>query len=76
VLGRELTGVYPIGFLARRHALAVAIFSYNGSIHFGLLADGDTIDDLDSIAKYVDESARELSQAAGVAVPNESTQLA
>ncbi len=66
VLGRELTGVYPIGFLARRHALAMAIFSYNGSIHFGLLADGDTIDDLDSIANYVDESARELSQAAGV----------
>ncbi len=76
VLGRELTGVYPIGFLARRHALAVAIFSYNGSIHFGLLADGDAIDDLDSIAKYVDESARELSRAATVAAPSESTQLA
>ena len=76
VLGRELTGVYPIGFLARRHALAVAIFSYNGSIHFGLLADGDAIGDLDSIAKYVDESARELSRAAGVAAPDESTKLA
>ena len=39
VLGRELTAVYPIGFLAKRHALAIAMFSYNGAMHFGLLAD-------------------------------------
>ena len=39
VLGRELTAVYPIGFLAKRHALAIAMFSYNGHMHFGLLAD-------------------------------------
>ena len=32
VLGRELTAVYPIGFLARGHALAIAIFSYNGQM--------------------------------------------
>ena len=31
VLGRELIGVYPVGFLARNHALAVAILSYNGT---------------------------------------------
>ncbi len=30
VLGRELTDVYPIGFLAKNHALAIAILSYNG----------------------------------------------
>ncbi len=35
VLGRELTAVYPIGFLARRHALAIAILSYNGQVGFG-----------------------------------------
>ena len=56
VLGRELTGVYPVGFLARRHALAIAIFSYNGSIHFGLLADRDTVADLETIAGYIEES--------------------
>ena len=31
VLGRELTAVYPIGFLASSHALAIAMFSYNGA---------------------------------------------
>ncbi len=60
VLGRELRGVYPVGFLARRHALAVAIISYNGSINFGLLADREAIDDLESIADYIDDSVREL----------------
>jgi diacylglycerol O-acyltransferase / wax synthase len=73
VLGRELTGVYPIGFLARRHALAVAIFSYNGSIHFGLLADRVAIDDLDSIAAYADESAKELLAAAEAATSEASS---
>ncbi len=45
VLGRELTEVYPIGFLAKKHALAIAILSYNGQVGFGLLADPDTVPD-------------------------------
>ena len=65
VLGRELTAVYPIGFLARKHALAIAMFSYNGAMHFGLLADREAVDDLDSIADHLDESIRELLDAAG-----------
>ena len=51
MLGRELTGVYPVGFLARRHALAVAIVSYNGKIGFGLLADRDAVPDLELFAE-------------------------
>src|SRR5262249_13050861 len=65
VLGRELTAVYPIGFLAREHALAIAMFSYNGAMHFGLLADSDTVDDLESIAAHIDESIQELLDIAG-----------
>ncbi len=65
VLGRELTAVYPIGFLAQRHALAIAMFSYNGSMHFGLLADSGTIDDLDSIGGHIDDSIQELLDVAG-----------
>ena len=53
VLGRELIGVYPVGFLARRHALAIAIFSYNGQVNFGLIADRDSIDDLEAISSYL-----------------------
>ena len=58
VLGRELIGVYPVGFLARGHALAIAIFSYNGQMFFGLIADRDSIDDLEAIASHVDDSVR------------------
>ena len=68
VLGRELTAVYPIGFLARKHALAIAMFSYNGAMHFGLLADRETVEDLDSIAGYLDESVRELLDISGQSV--------
>ncbi len=67
VLGRELVGVYPVGFLARRHAMSVAILSYNGAMHFGLLADRDTVDDLEAIAGYIEESIEELLAAARVA---------
>jgi WS/DGAT/MGAT family acyltransferase len=64
ILGRELTGVYPVGFLARRHALALAIISYNGKVNFGLIADPDSIGDLDRIAACLDDAVAELSSAA------------
>jgi diacylglycerol O-acyltransferase / wax synthase len=75
VLGRELTAVYPIGFLARRHALAIAMFSYNGAMHFGLLADSGTIDDLDSIGEYIDASIQELLDIAGAGTTEARPQL-
>jgi diacylglycerol O-acyltransferase len=63
VLGRELTGVYPAGFLAKRHALALAIISYNGRINFGLIADPDSVADLDSISGYLEDAVAELLAA-------------
>ncbi|HET7485577.1 MAG TPA: wax ester/triacylglycerol synthase family O-acyltransferase, partial [Solirubrobacterales bacterium] len=45
VLGRELETVVPVAFLPERHALAVANFSYNGKISFGLLGDFDAMED-------------------------------
>jgi hypothetical protein len=65
VLGRELTAVYPIGFLAKNHALAIAMFSYNGQMHFGLLADSAAVPDLETIGGYIDESIQELLDIAG-----------
>jgi diacylglycerol O-acyltransferase len=51
VLGRELEEVFPVAFLPRKHALAVAIMSYNGAINFGLLGDYDALSDIDSIGE-------------------------
>jgi diacylglycerol O-acyltransferase / wax synthase len=64
VLGRKLEDLYPIAFLPHRHALAVAIMSYNGRIDFGLLGDYDALSDLEQFGEHVEESLAELLQAA------------
>ena len=60
VLGRKIREVYPIGFLARNHALAVAIMSYDGQMNFGLLADSQALPELDQLAGWVSEAIEEL----------------
>ena len=64
VLGRQLEEVFPVAFLPQNHALAVAIMSYNGRVGFGLLADYDSMDDVDAIAAGLTESLVELEEAA------------
>jgi diacylglycerol O-acyltransferase / wax synthase len=67
VLGRELQDVFPVAFLPENHALAVAIMSYNGSVGFGLLADYDSMEDIEVIAEGLEESLAELEEAAAAA---------
>jgi WS/DGAT/MGAT family acyltransferase len=67
VLGRELQEIFPVAFLPRDHALAIAIMSYNGSMDFGLLADYDAMPDLDELTSYLEESRDELLAAARTA---------
>ncbi|MDX6626186.1 MAG: diacylglycerol O-acyltransferase / wax synthase [Solirubrobacterales bacterium] len=76
VLGRELTAIYPIGFLARRHALAIAILSYNGQVSFGLLADPESMPDAERIAEHLDAAVEELRAAAQIASPGDGDELA
>jgi diacylglycerol O-acyltransferase len=64
VLGRELETVVPVAFLPDKHALAVAIFSYNGKMSFGLLGDFDAIDDLAVLREGLDRALAELVDAA------------
>jgi WS/DGAT/MGAT family acyltransferase len=69
VLGRELTSVYPIGFLAKNHGLAIAILSYNGQVGFGLLADPDCVPDAERIVHHLTAAVEELTAAAQIASP-------
>ena len=71
VLGRELEDCFPVGFLPPNQALFVAIMSYNGGINFGLLADYDSMHDLDLIADGIERSIAELVEAAGEASKRE-----
>lgn len=64
VLGRELTGIHPVGFLARRHALAIAILSYNGRVSFGVLADPESLPDAERLTGHLEASFAALREAA------------
>ncbi|MBI5104916.1 MAG: wax ester/triacylglycerol synthase family O-acyltransferase [Solirubrobacterales bacterium] len=60
VRGREMTDIFPVAFLPKDHALAIAIMSYNGNMNFGLLGDYDALPDLDRVADGVEASLAEL----------------
>jgi diacylglycerol O-acyltransferase len=64
VQGRELQDLFPLAFLPKGHALAVAIMSYNGQIGYGLLGDYDALPDIDLIAEGLDQALDELLAAA------------
>jgi diacylglycerol O-acyltransferase len=81
VLGRELTAIHPVGFLARRHGLAIAILSYNGRVSFGLLADPDSVPGVERLAAHLEAAVAELGAAATaasspLASPGDGDQLA
>jgi WS/DGAT/MGAT family acyltransferase len=60
VRGREMLDVFPVAFLPKNHALAIAIMSYNGRMNFGLLSDYDALPDIGVIAEGIQESLAEL----------------
>ena len=64
MLGRELHDLFPIAFLPKNHALAIAIMSYNGGVNFGLLGDYDALPDIDLIADGIDDGLTQLKTAA------------
>ncbi|MEV7284833.1 wax ester/triacylglycerol synthase family O-acyltransferase [Streptomyces sp. NPDC093252] len=51
--GHPLTAVHPYAPLARGQSLAVAMSTYRGQVHFGLVADARAVPDLDRLAAAV-----------------------
>jgi hypothetical protein len=64
VLGRKLQDLFPVAFLPSKHALAVAMMSYDGGMDLGLLGDYDAMPDLERLGEMVSESLDELVAAA------------
>ena len=60
--GRQLLDVFPIAFLPKDHALAIAIMSYNGQMSFGLLGDYDAMPDIDDFGTLLEESLAEMER--------------
>ncbi len=64
VLGRKLVQPMPIAFLAKDHALAVGVMSYDGEVNIGLIGDYDAMPDIRKVAEAIDLSLDELTEAA------------
>jgi WS/DGAT/MGAT family acyltransferase len=63
--GNPVTEVYPFAPLARGQSLAVAISTYRGQVHYGLVADAEAVPDLDRFALALSEEVKELLTACG-----------
>ncbi|MEV5440578.1 wax ester/triacylglycerol synthase family O-acyltransferase [Streptomyces sp. NPDC052682] len=61
--GHPLTAVFPLAPLAPGHSLAVAVSTYRGQVHYGLVADGEAVPDLDRLAAAVTEEVAALIDA-------------
>ncbi|MEU6351840.1 wax ester/triacylglycerol synthase family O-acyltransferase [Streptomyces sp. NPDC047072] len=61
--GNPVTEVYPYAPLARGQSLAVAISTYRGHVHYGLVADARAVPDLDRLAAALHEEVEALITA-------------
>lgn len=63
--GNPVTEVFPYAPLARGQSLAVAISTYRGRVHYGLVADAEAVPDLDRFARALSEELETLITACG-----------
>ena len=62
--GSRLREVLPLVPLATAHDVGIAIVSYDGRLTFGLVADHDSVPDLDALAGGIEDEAAALLDAA------------
>jgi WS/DGAT/MGAT family acyltransferase len=58
--GAPLREVHPVVPLAAEHAVGIAIFSYNGLLSFGVIADSESTPDIRVLARGIEEGIEEL----------------
>jgi hypothetical protein len=61
--GAELLDIWPLVAIYHSLGLNIAIISYNGSVHFGLLADRDLVPDLDEFGRHLGEAVADFKSA-------------
>jgi WS/DGAT/MGAT family acyltransferase len=67
LLGARMHEAYPVVPLFVNQGLGIALFSYAGTLFWGVSADWDLLPDVERFVAYLDESFAELKEAAGVA---------
>jgi WS/DGAT/MGAT family acyltransferase len=74
-MGCRMVEAMPVAFLYEGQHIAIAIFSYAGSINFGYIADGIAFADIDRLAQCMEKSFEELVAVARlVPEPDEATE--
>lgn len=58
--GSLMREIHPFVPLAAEHAVGIAIFSYNGSVTFGISADSESTPDIDVLAYGIESGLDEL----------------
>jgi hypothetical protein len=62
--GAQLLDIWPFVAIYHTLGLNIAIVSYNGSVHFGMLADRDLVPDLDQFARHLSQAVADYKKAA------------
>jgi diacylglycerol O-acyltransferase len=65
MLDAQLRRIFPMVPLWVNHGLGVALFSYDGDLDWGLVADWDVVPDLAAVAGLIRKALEELEAAAG-----------
>ena len=73
-MGARMLEAFPMVPLARNLNLGVAILSYCGELHLGLLADRDQWQDLDVLIEGIDDEFAELAKLAAEAAGSSDEQ--
>ncbi|MFE2415679.1 wax ester/triacylglycerol synthase family O-acyltransferase [Streptomyces hokutonensis] len=63
--GNPVTAVFPYAPLASGQSLAVAVSTFRGHVHYGLVADAEAVPDLDVFARALTEEVETLITACG-----------
>ncbi len=59
-LGRKMVAVYPFVPLAGQIRIGVAMFSYDGTVYFGITGDFDTCEDVASLSDGIEAGMEDL----------------
>jgi diacylglycerol O-acyltransferase len=65
VLGKRMQSLYPYVPIAMRMRVSIGIFSYIGTMTFGINADFDAFPDIDVLARGIRRGMEELLEIAG-----------
>ena len=69
LLRAPMRAVYPLVPLNYNQAVGIAVFSYNGTLHWGFNADYDEVPDLHDLVRGVEHEFERLREVARLMMP-------